>query len=71
MKKSDIIFAFLMSILMSFFMSIGIALINFGFREGLFFVWIRGFLIGLCIGFPVSIFIVPVVRKAVSKIVKE
>jgi Protein of unknown function (DUF2798) len=62
-KYKPILFAFFMSMFMAFIVSGALTLVNFGFVDGLFLKWMRGFMIAWCCAFPAVMLVAPVARK--------
>ncbi len=56
------------SIGMSFVMTFAVLAINVGFIEDFFPMWMKSWGIGFVVGFPAATVIVPLARKAVSRI---
>ncbi len=67
-KNPRVLFPFFMALVMAFFMSGAMILINAGFIDNFFFIWMRSFGIGFWIAFPVAFFVAPIVQKLVKKI---
>ena len=63
-------FAFFMSLLMSFLMSFFITAINLGFPEDFATRWMHAFGAAWMIAFPIALFVVPIVRRTVHRLVK-
>jgi hypothetical protein len=55
----SLMIAFGMSLVMSFVM----VLVNLGFSEEFLITWLRAWIIGLSVGFPTAVMIVPFARK--------
>lgn len=70
-KYSTILFGVLLSLGMSFSMSLVLTLINLGFVPDFFEKWIRAFAIGFIVSFPTSMLIIPIVRRIVSKLTMD
>ena len=66
-KYSIILYAVLMSLGMSFSMSLALTLVNVGF-DGFLEKWPRAFIIGFIVSLPASLIIIPIVRKIVDKL---
>ena len=64
---SIIPFAVLMSLGMSFSMSLTLTLVNVGF-DGFLEKWPRAFIIGFIVSLPTSLIMIPIVRKIVNKL---
>jgi len=69
-KYSTLLFATLMSLGMSFSMSLTLTLANVGFA-GFLEKWPRAFIIGFVVSLPTSLIIIPIVRKIVDKLTLE
>ena len=66
------IFAFFMSLLMSFAMSALITLVNLGFTPGFWARWLLyAFPSAWAMAFPIALFVVPVVRRGVARLVEH
>lgn len=70
-KYSNLLFAFLMSILMAFLMSGVLTAIHLGFTPHFIVQWLHSFALAWPIAFPSILLITPVVRKAVAKLTKQ
>ena len=62
-KYSWILFAFFMSITMSFSISFILTLINAGLISDFIFIWMRGFTIGFVVALPIALILVPIMRR--------
>ena len=69
-KYEMLLFSFLMSVVMSGFMSFIVTLINIGFINGFIYLWLNAYWKAFLIAFPTIFFVVPQVRKIVSILVK-
>jgi len=68
-KKYEIIlFAFLMSLFMSGFMSLVITYINLGIVDSFIIIWLEAYWKAFLVAFPTIIIVVPFVKKAVGKL---
>jgi hypothetical protein len=67
-KNPRLLFPFFMASIMAFLMSGLMILINVGFVDHFFFVWMRSFAIAFCAAFPTAFFVAPMVQKLVKKI---
>lgn len=65
-----IVFAAFMSLGMAFVMSFTMTLVNVGLPLTFFEIWMRAYLIGFLVGWPTSITIIPIVRRALRKLAK-
>lgn len=70
-KYEMIVFAFVMSLFMSGFMSLIVTFINVGLIDGMFFMWLEAYWKAFLVAFPTIFFVVPQVRKIVAKVMKE
>ena len=62
----------LMAMVMVLLMSFALTGINTGFfSAGFWGRWLRAFLVGFGVSFPVALLVVPVIRRMVSAIVEE
>ena len=68
MKK--IIIAFLTATIMAMCMSFIMAIVNVGFSPVLVSVWLKGWMIGTCVAFPLSYFLPPKVTMIVNEFIK-
>ncbi len=68
-KYETIVFAFVMSSLMSFIMSGVITIINIGIPPNFIQLWLKAYGSAFMIAFPTVLFVVPVVRKIVAKLI--
>ena len=69
-KYSTVLTAFLMSLSMSASMSFAILLINTGLDAGFPARWLRGAAIGFTVGLPISLAVLPMIRKTVEGLTK-
>ena len=67
-RYENVLSAVLMSLIMAFFMSLTMTLVNVGINEHFFLAWMNGLFIGFLVGIPASIVFSPIVRKAVHKL---
>jgi hypothetical protein len=68
----NLVFAFVMSLMMSFLMSGAITLINLGWVDDLLVRWLlQAFPSAWVIAFPVALFVVPAVRRVVGRLVAD
>ncbi len=68
-KYEFIIFSFLMSLFMSILMSGFITFINIGFVKDFLLFWLKASGEAFILAFPVTLFLVPQIRKFVNMIV--
>ena len=69
-RFETIVFAFFMSLMMSFLMSGVITFINLGFVDQFVMLWFKAFIRAFAVAFPCVLMIVPFVRKIVGKLVE-
>jgi Protein of unknown function (DUF2798) len=62
-KIFGMIFSVTIGLVMSFFMSLVLLLINAGPIEGFFGIWIKSFISAFAVSLPVSLIAVPIVQK--------
>ena len=68
-KYSQIVFAFLIALILPFVMTFFIALINLGgFNNNFIAAWMKAYIIAFIIAFPAVILIAPLIRKITEKI---
>jgi len=67
-KYSWILFAFFMSLMMSFSISFVLTLINAGLIPDFPSVWMRGFIIGFIVALPIALIVVPIMQKVVDSL---
>ncbi len=65
--KEDIKFAFTMSFITTFFVSLVIVSVNLGFTERFFLVWMRSWLIAFVMVVLAILFVAPLVRQFLSR----
>ncbi len=70
-KYSTVLFGALMSMAMSFIISLTMTIINVGFVPNFFLIWAAGFLIGFVVAFPTALAVMPFIRKIVNKLTEE
>ncbi|OUS24135.1 hypothetical protein A9R01_16020 ['Osedax' symbiont bacterium Rs2_46_30_T18] len=68
-KYAVFIFAFFMALFMSSIMSLVITLLNVGFIDNIFSLWIQAWGYAFCVAFPAVLVIAPLVRKIVALLV--
>lgn len=64
----SIVFAVLVTLTMSFFMSFVLTLVNAGFGPQFLRIWFSAFAIGFLVGLPISFVFVPLIRRFVDKL---
>ena len=65
-KYFNLIFSTLVSFLMTLFMSFVLTSINIGFPSYFIVAWLKSLGIGFAVALPVSIFVIPLVRKTIE-----
>ncbi|WNY29174.1 hypothetical protein MmiEs2_13970 [Methanimicrococcus stummii] len=71
MDSKRLLSGFLMAITMSFCMSLVMTLVNVGPTSAFPFLWMRGWFIGFCVAFPLSMFLPKYIQKISGKILKN
>lgn len=61
------VFCFFTVLTMSFFMSLVILLINFGFVVDVLYSWPKSWVGAFSVAFPISLLVIPVVKKIVDR----
>jgi len=69
-KYYTLVFGIAVSLFMSSCMSFVMTVVNIGFTQRFFIAWIRAFVIGFAVALPVSLIIIPVIRKNIEKVFK-
>ena len=67
-KYYTVLFGSLVSIAMSFFMSLVLTTINVGLGPNFWEIWLIAFTVSFLVGLPISLIIIPIVRKIVDKL---
>lgn len=67
-KYYGLLFALFVSIIMSLIMSFALTLINVGLVPHFLMIWLKSFGISLAVALPISLIIVPLIRKLLDKI---
>jgi len=67
-KYSELLFATLSSIIMSLIITFILVLVNNGFTEHFWEMWLRGFIAGSLVSIPISLAVIPAVRRIVDKL---
>ena len=70
-KYEFILFAFLMALFMSGFMSLIVSFINLGFVDGIVYIWLDAYWKAFLVAFPTIFLVVPRVRKTVGILIKN
>lgn len=65
------VFSFFMAFFMSGLMSFMVSLINMGYVESIFFIWIKAWVIAFFIAFPTILLISPYVEKLVGLVIEK
>jgi hypothetical protein len=60
-------FATLMSLITTFFVTLVVVLVNMGYKEGFFFVWMRSWFIAFVLVGLSILFVAPEIRKFLTK----
>lgn len=63
MPKNNIIFAFVMALIVTSYISFILVAVNAGFNNNFIFIWLRSWLIAFAIAFISLLFVAPVIRK--------
>ena len=67
-KYYQLLFGFFVSIIMSLIMSFALTLINTGWVPHFFMIWLKSFGISFAVALPISLIIVPLIRKLLDRI---
>jgi len=67
-KYQTALFCFFMSLFMSMAISFSLVLINNGLQREIFSIWLPKYALSFAIAFPVSLMVIPVVRRIVGRI---
>ena len=70
MNKADILFGGIMAFAMSFLMSLVMTYVSIGLVSNFLTIWMRSFVIGMIVSFPIALFITPIAAKIVKTVVK-
>jgi len=70
MNKADILFGGIMAFAMSFLMSLVMTYVSIGLVSDFLTIWLRSFVIGMIVSFPIALFITPIAAKIVKTVVK-
>lgn len=67
-KYYGLLFGLFVSIIMSLIMSFALTLVNVGWQPHFFMIWLKSLGISFAVALPVSLVVVPVIRKLLDKI---
>lgn len=67
-RLAGLIQAFLMAVILPFFMTLVVSLVNLGLSERLFGAWMRTWGIAAAAAFPLILILSPLIKKAVDKL---
>jgi hypothetical protein len=67
-KYNGILFAALTSIIISLIITFILVLVNNGWSERFWEMWLRGFVVSSVLSIPISLVVIPAVRKFVDKV---
>ena len=70
MNRADILFGGIMAFAMSFLMSLVMTYVSIGLVSNFLTIWMRSFVIGMIVSFPIALFITPIAAKIVKTVVK-
>lgn len=70
-KYEQIVFAFLMALFMSCFMSLVVSIFNVGWVNGIIAIWLKAWGFAFCVAFPTVVLVAPIARKFVSLLVED
>lgn len=70
-KYQHFVVGFFMSFLMSAIMSFVISLINLGWEQTTWSIWLHAWFMAFVVAFPVILLVGPIVRKLVAWVVKH
>ena len=65
----ELLFAMLTSVVMSFIITFIITLVNSGMSPQFWEFWIRGFAVSSVLSIPISLVVIPLVRRIVDKMI--
>jgi hypothetical protein len=65
--KRDVVYAVLVSLLMSAVMAFFMPLVNMGWQANFAAIWWAGFVVGMVISFPLSLLVIPLLHKLVTE----
>ncbi len=52
-----------MSIVMSFFISLVLTMINFGLGPGYLYAWLKSFIVGFIVALPIALVVFPPIKR--------
>ena len=67
-KYNGLLFAALTSVVMSLIITFILVLVNNGWTERFWEMWLRGFIVGSLVSIPISLVVIPAVKKMVDKL---
>ena len=70
MNRADVLFGGIMAFAMSFLMSLVMTYVSIGLVSNFLTIWMRSFVIGMIVSFPIALFITPIAAKIVKTVVK-
>jgi len=72
-KVYGLVFSGAISLVMSVFMSFFMVLVNVGYIDGFFFIWMMSTALGFAIALPIAAIAVPIIQKLLNRylIVKD
>ena len=68
-KYRELLFAVLTSVVMSFIITFIITLVNEGVSPRFWELWVRGFAVSSFLSVPISLVVIPLVRRLVDKMI--
>lgn len=68
-KYRELLFASLTSVVMSFILTFIITIVNTGTSPEFWELWVRGFAVSSALGVPISLVVIPMVKRFVDKMV--
>jgi len=67
-KYNGLLFAALTSVIMSLIITFILVLVNNGWTERFWEMWLRGFIVGSLVSIPISLVVIPLVKRMVDKL---
>lgn len=67
-KYYNVVFAIFVSLGMSIFMSLALAIVNVGIPPNFLNIWLIGFAVSFLVSIPISLILVPIIKKTVDKL---